>query len=149
MARSMTLSGATPLPEAVNRLFNESFLLPTFWDRTASGAVQMPSLPVNLFETRDGYIMQAALPGLNAETVDIQVVGREVSLKGSFLTDISGQEGSWVWRGIPRGDFYETYTLPTEVQGESVEATYQNGILTLNLPKAEHLRPRQIKVSVH
>lgn len=147
MAKTMTRYQPTPLPDVVNRLFNESFLLPSFWDRAYTGASNAPALPVNLFETKDGFIMQAALPGLNPDSVDIQVVGREISIKGSFTSSLN-EEGTWVWRGIPTGDFYETYTLPVEVEGDKVEASYESGILTLNLPKAAHLRPRQIKVSV-
>jgi HSP20 family protein len=74
-------------------------------------------------------------------------VGREVTIKGQFETS-TPENANWIWQGIPSGEFFETYTLPVEVQGDSTEASYEHGILSLKLPKAEHLRPKNIKVNV-
>ena len=139
-------TGMTRLPEVMDRLFRESFVMPSLLDRSIGGNGR-PSLPVNLFETPEGYVLDAALPGLDPEKIDLQVVGREVTIKGQFEAQVP-EKGSWVWQGIPSGEFFETYTLPVEVQGDSTEASYQQGILSLKLPKAEHLRPRSIKVNV-
>lgn len=136
-------TGLTRLPDVIDRLFNESFVLPSIFDRSMGTTRGM--FPVNLVETPDAYVMQAALPGLKPEDVDIQVAGREVAIKGTF--ELTLPEGSLLWRGIPTGEFYETYTLPVEVASDSVEATYEHGILWLTLPKAEHVRPKTIKVS--
>ena len=138
--------GITRLPDLMDRLFRESFVMPSMVDR-AVGGTGRPTLPVNLFETADGYILHVALPGLDPEKIDLQVVGREVSIKGQFEVAVP-ENASWVWQGIPSGEFFETYTLPVEVQGDSTEASYDQGILSLKLPKAEHLRPRSIKVRV-
>jgi len=149
MANTLTRyqpTGATRLPDVIDRLFQESFVLPSMFDRTFGGSAK-PSLPVNLIETADSYVMQAALPGLKTDNLDIQVVGREVAIKGqieSWFPD----NGSWVWRGLPSGEFFETYTLPVEVEGDQTQATYESGILTVTLPKAEHVRPKTIKVLV-
>lgn len=134
------------LPDVVNRMFNEGLLLPSFFDRQLS-RLERPFLPVNLVETQDGFIMQAAVPGLKFDTLEIQVMGRELSLKGEFGVQ-KPENGSWLWHGLPDGEFYETYTLPAEIDSEKVEAHYQDGIVALALPKAEHLRPKKIKVTV-
>jgi HSP20 family protein len=135
----------TPLTDVVNRLFNESFVFPSVLDRSWT-APRRNVLPVSLYETADGFVMQAALPGLRADDLDIQVMGRELSIKGHL--DITLPEGgNWIWQGIPTGQFYETYTLPVDIEGEKVEARYESGILYLHLPKAEHLRPKSIKVN--
>src|SRR5947209_2210340 len=144
MANTITRYGAprtslTRLPDLVDQLFQDSFVLPSFWDRSGSGAAR-PALPVNLFETADSYVMHMALPGLNPEQIDIQVVGREVTVKGLFELN-TPENGQWIWQGIPSGTFVETFTLPMEVESEKVQASYDYGILTVGLPKAEHLRP--------
>jgi HSP20 family protein len=136
----------TRLPDLMDRLFRESFVLPTALDRSVSGGSR-GSLPVNLFETPDGYVLTVALPGMNPEQLDIQVVGREISIKGSFESTVP-ENGKWIWQGIPSGEFYETFTLPVEVQGDTTEANYEHGVLSLTLPKAEHLRPKSVKVNV-
>jgi HSP20 family protein len=151
MANTLTRSSAprtsvTRLPDLMDQLFHDSFVLPTFWDRAAGGSTR-PTLPVNLFETADSYVMHLALPGLNPEEIDIQVVGREVTIKGKFELN-TPENGQWIWQGIPSGQFAETYTLPVEVQSDKVQATYDYGILTIGMPKAEHLRPKNIKVKV-
>ncbi len=146
VTRYPTQNGMTRLPDLMDRLFRESFVLPTVLDRTVSGASR-PSLPVNLIEAGEGYQLYAAIPGMDPEKLDIQVVGREVSIKGTIESNVP--DGSkWLWQGIPTGEFFETFTLPVEVQGDSTEATYEHGILSLKLPKAEHLRPRSVKVNV-
>ncbi|GAC1515058.1 MAG: hypothetical protein NVS2B16_22810 [Chloroflexota bacterium] len=147
VSRYQPQSGMTRLPDLMDRLFQESFVLPTVLDRW-NGGNGRSALPVNLYEAGDGYVLQAALPGLQADSTDIQVIGRDVTIKGSFATSVP-ENVNWIWRGIGGGEFQETYTLPVEVQSDKVEATYENGILALNLPKAEHLRPKSIKVSVN
>lgn len=93
------------------------------------------------------YIVQVALPGINPENMDIQVVGREVSIKGRFES-WAPENAKWIWQGLPAGEFNETYTLPVEVEGDTSEASYHHGILSITLPKVEHARPKNIKVSV-
>lgn len=144
-ATRYTQSAAPRLPDMVDRLFRESFVLPTFWDRTSSDMAH-PSLPVNLFETPESYVLHAALPGLKPDNLDIQVVGREVSIKGRFEVS-TPENGQWIWQGIPSGEFRESYTLPVEVDSENTQASYDYGILTIALPKAEHSRPKTIKVT--
>lgn len=146
VSRYQPQNGMSRLPDVMDRLFRESFVMPSLLDRSLSGSGR-PSLPVNLFETGDGYVLNAALPGLDPEKIDLQVVGREVTIKGEFES-IVPENSNWIWQGIPTGEFFETYTLPVEVQGDSTEASYERGILSLKLPKAEHLRPRSIKVNV-
>jgi HSP20 family protein len=139
-------TGVTRLPDMIDRLFQESFVLPSMFDRAFNGSTS-PSFPVNLIETADSYVMQAGLPGLKTDDLDIQVVGREVAIKGTSESWLP-EGGSWVWRGLPNGQFYETYTLPVDVESDSTQASYENGILTITLPKAAHLRPKNIKVEV-
>ena len=80
--------GATRLPDLMDRLFRESFVTPGLIERNG---VSVPRLPVNLFETPDSYVMHAALPGLNLDNLEIQVVGREVTVKGKVRDQHAGE----------------------------------------------------------
>jgi HSP20 family protein len=131
------------LPDLVDRLFQESFVMPSFFDRTWSKS----AWPVNLFETPESYIMHVAIPGLTPDHLNVQVVGREVSIQGKIELS-TPEKGNWIWQGIPAGEFSQTFTLPVEVDGDGVEATYDYGILTLGLPKAAHLRPKNIEIKI-
>lgn len=145
VTRYQPQTGLTRLPDLVDRLFQESFVAPAFFGNFAGGTTR-PSMPVNLFETNDSYVLQMALPGINPDALDIQVMGREVSVKGHFEAP-SLQNGTWIWHGLPAGEFYETYTIPVDVEAGQTQASYEHGILSLTLPKAEHVRPRSIKVT--
>lgn len=138
-------TSVTRLPDLVDRLFRESFVMPSVMDRSLTGA--RATLPVNLFETGDGFIMHVALPGLKSENLDIQVVRREVMIKGTIELP-TPENGRPVWSGVPTGEFQETFTLPVDLNGDAAGATYESGILTLTLPKAEHLRPKSISVEI-
>lgn len=139
--------GMTRLPDIMDRLFQQSFIMPGLLDRTFTNGSQRSTLPVNLIETPESYVFHAALPGVKPEHLDIQVVGRELTIKGKIEVTLP-EKGSWIWQSIPTGEFFETYALPVEIEGDSVQASYDYGILSLVLPKAEMHRPKSIKVQV-
>ena len=140
-------TGVTRLPDMVDRLFRESFVMPSLFGDLWGGTAR-PGLPANLFDTGDSYILQVALPGINPENADIQVMGRDLTISGNFET-VQPENASWIWQGLPTGQFYEKYTLPLEVERDQVHATYEHGILSITLPKTEHAKPKSIKVSVN
>jgi HSP20 family protein len=144
MTRYEQSNGVTTLPDLVDRFLRESFAAPPIVNRM-TGSFR-PGFPVNLFETKDAYVLHAALPGLNLDNIGIQVMGRKVTVEGKF--DINTPEGgNWLWQGIPTGEFGETFTLPLEVDSTRTEATYEHGILSVVLPKAEHAKATTIKVT--
>jgi HSP20 family protein len=100
----------------------------------------------NLFETPDGYVMQVVLPGVKVDTLQITAHQNVLTLQGTAgVAAPEGARGIWVGLGI--GDFREQVTLPGEVDADKASADYQDGILTLTLPKAEHARLKTIKLS--
>jgi len=105
-------------------------------------------LHLNLYETSDTYVFQLAIPGMTPENLDIQVLGTELSVKGKREVN-TPENGTWIWQGINGGEFYQSFTLPAEVDSEHVQASYDYGILSVVLPKAEHVKPRNIKIEVH
>ncbi len=133
----------TPLSEAVDRLFREAFTWPRLTDAFTGGARFGSNS--NLFETDEAYVMQVALPGAKADELQITTHRNVLTLQGK--TGVATPEGGrGIWVGLSDGEFREQVTLPGEVDAEKASAQYQDGILTLTLPKAEHTRPRSIKV---
>lgn len=135
----------TRLPDLVDRLFRESFVGPSVLDSLAGGTAR-PTMPRNLYETADSYVLQMALPGINTDALDIQVMDRQVSVKGRFEVP-APEQATWIWRGLSNRDFYESYTIPVQIEADKTEATYEHGILTLTLPKADYARPKSVKVT--
>ena len=137
-----TGTGITRLPDMIGRLFDESFVLPSVVDRSF-GQV----LGSNLYETGDEYVVQVALPGIDAEHVDIEVTGQQLTIKGSYNLPVP-ENATPIWKGIGDGTFTETMTLPGEVDAAAAAAEYEHGMLSIHLPKTERSKPKSVTVSV-
>jgi HSP20 family protein len=129
------------LREAMDRLFEDSVITP----RAILGG---RGITANLFETGDGYTMQLPMPGTKPEDVEITVQQDVVNLK--WETKVQIPEGATThWHSFQSGQYQQSFTVPSPINAERVEAHYDNGILTLHLPKAEHAKARTIKVNAH
>lgn len=129
------------LREAMDRLFEDSFIpsrSPNFWGTRATGA--------NLHETSEGFTLQLPMPGVKPEDVEITVQQDIVHLK--WETKVQAPEGATThWSGFQSGQYQQAFTLPSPINADQVQASYTDGILTLQLPKAEHAKARTIKVN--
>jgi HSP20 family protein len=101
--------------------------------------------PVNLYETGDGYVLMAELPGLRLEDIEITVERDRLTLRGERRIE-HPQDASLHRVERRAGAFRRTLQLPLEVDGEKVEAVYRNGVLTLRIPKSPQHQPRRITV---
>jgi HSP20 family protein len=106
---------------------------------------QMRALGVNVSEQDDAYVLSALVPGLKAEDLNIQVLENVVSIEGEYQS----ADNDYLLNELPSGSFRRTLRMPTEIQAEKVEAKIADGVLTLNLPKAESSRPKRISISVN
>ena len=103
--------------------------------------------PVNLFETEEGYVLTAELPGVAPEVVDVSIEGSTVTLSGERKIEYSAGEGTAIHRRERQsGTFRRGFELPTEIDVDAAKATHKNGVLTLNLPKSPASKPRQINI---
>ncbi len=131
------------LREAMDRLVADSFISP----RNLLGSVGMSNgIPANLFETAEGFIVQVALPGIDPDKVEVTVKGASLLVKGE-RPEQQFEQAQQVWSGIPTGPFEQTFTLPTAVESEGAEANYEQGVLTLHLPKIRQARAHTVKVT--
>ena len=103
------------------------------------------SLPVDVRDDEDAYVLKAFVPGLTADELNIQVLENTVSVEGEYKAD----ENQYLLSELPSGTFRRALRLPTDLDADKAEAKIENGVLTLRLPKAESARPKVIKVSAH
>ena len=103
------------------------------------------SLGVNIREEDDVYVLSALVPGLKAEALNIQVLENVVSIEGEYPS----VDTEYLLNELPRGSFRRALRLPSEIQADKVEAKITDGVLTLNLPKAESAKPKRINISVN
>jgi HSP20 family protein len=131
------------LRQAMDRLFEDSFVSPMSW-RTLNGEAALAALDVH--QTDDELVVTASLPGLKAEDVDITITGQTLTIRGEFKSDEKIDRDQYLYRERRYGSFNRQLQLPVRVQGDAATATFENGVLTLRIPKAEEVKPRQIQV---
>jgi HSP20 family protein len=101
---------------------------------------------VNLSEDPEHYFIRAELPGINADQLDIQVTGNNISLSGKREIAEEGNGVRYHRREREGGSFSRAITLPGDIDADKVEADLLNGILTVKIAKAEAAKPRQIEI---
>ena len=131
------------LRQAMDRLFDDDFR-PSRW---LAGGLDGPGLPLDVTTDADRLTIEAALPGIKPEDVDITVENGTVTISGKTAEQRKAEEGSYVLQEIRRGSFSRSVSLPTGLEPDKATATFENGILRLEIPKAEQVKPRQIKIS--
>jgi HSP20 family protein len=133
------------LRSAMDRLFEDSFVNPLSWRSIGGGDSVAPALDVH--ETDNDIVVSAALPGVKPDDVEMTITGQTLSLRGEFKADEEIKRDQYLYRERRFGSFSRSLQLPVRVQGERAEATFTDGILTLTIPKAEEVKPRQIRIS--
>ena len=144
----MTLERWTPFPdvvslrEAMDRLLQESFIRPSGGLLAGGGVV-----PLDIAETENEFVVTASLPGISPDDVDISVQGNTLTLRGETKAEAERPGTRWHVRERRFGSFQRSVTLPTAVDANASTAQYENGVLTLTLPKAAVARPKRIAIS--
>lgn len=132
------------LRQAMDRLFDEDVFRPFTW---TAGAIEGPALPLDVVGTSDALVVEAALPGIKPEDVDITVENGTLTITGRTADERQAGEGSYLIQEIRHGSFSRSVTLPNGLEPDKAEATFEHGILSLRIPKAEQMKPRQIRIS--
>jgi HSP20 family protein len=131
------------LRDAMDRLFDEAFTRP--WGLTDGGRLALaPS--IDLFETENDVVIKAALPGMKAEDVEINVTGEMLTIKGEAREKAEVKEKAYHIREQRWGSFERSIPMPTTVVSDKAKAEFEDGILTITLPKAEEVKPKTITV---
>jgi HSP20 family protein len=107
-------------------------------------AQRVSRLPIDAYANEDAFVLTAYLPGVNPEDVEITFEGEELTIRGSFQPQPENVE--YLKRELYHGGFERRLTFNVPVNADAIEATYEMGVLTLRVPKAEAIKPKQIKV---
>ncbi len=129
--------------EALRQMLEGGWVLPRDLMPSAMNAVVVP---IDLLDNGPEIVIKASLPGVRPEDVSISVLGGNLTIKAipSEDTDIKG--ATYLRRERKASVYVRKINLPIAVDAERAEAHFKNGVLTLILPKSEHVRPRVIKV---
>jgi len=138
------LSEFVSLREAMDSLFNESLVRPAGMLGRAMG-----SQAYDLYETEDRIGCRFAVPGVRPDDVEVTMNRGVLTVKGHYPQASEAEQGwSWHVRGLSQsGEFTYSFSLPTAVDADRAEATFEHGILTLTLPKAEAAKPKRIPIA--
>ncbi len=134
------------LREAMDRLFEESFVGPMWGFTRSTDGGRAWRLPVDVYSTPDEIVVTAAVPGVKPENVEISIEGDTVTIKGELPRPL--ENTNYIFQERPYGPFVRTLQLNVPIEVDKAEAHFDNGLLTLTLPKAEAVKPRTIKVKV-
>jgi HSP20 family protein len=124
-----------------DRLFDETFDLPAWrWSQPAA------QLAIDVAEDDDAYIVKASIPGIDADDLDVSINNNVLSIKGEIKEEKDVDEEKYHLRERRWGSFARSVTLPSSVDVDGVEATYEDGVLTLNVPKTEASMTKRIPI---
>jgi HSP20 family protein len=130
------------LRQAMDRLFDDDLLRPSRWL-----ANEGPALPLDVTTDPEALTIEAALPGIKPDDVDIMVENGTLTITGRTADARKAEDGSYLLQEIRRGAFSRSVTLPQGLEPDRATATFEHGVLTLRIPKAEQMKPRQIRIS--
>jgi HSP20 family protein len=131
------------LREAMDRLFEDSLVRTgTRW--TGPGDVTC-QLPIDVYTTDEEIVITAAVPGVDPENVEITIEGDTLIIRGEMAGPLNNV--NYAVQERPYGKFQRSLRLNIPVQADRAEASFDKGILTLNIPKQEELKPKTIKVT--
>jgi len=135
--------GATTLQEQINRVFGDVV------GRTGEESNLTPWAPeVDIYETENELVVKADLPDVNPQDLDIRVENNILTIRGERKFDDKANEDNYLRIERSYGSFSRSFSLANSVKSEGIKADYQNGVLTLSIPKREEAKPKQIKVNV-
>jgi HSP20 family protein len=131
------------LRQAMDRLFDDSFVSP---ERVGVGQAERAviKLPIDAYSTDNDLVIVAPIPGADPDKVEITIEGDTLTIRGEIPAPL--ENVNYIFQERAYGPFSRTLTLNVPVQSEKAEASFENGLLMLSVPKAEAVKPKSIKV---
>jgi HSP20 family protein len=135
--------GTNPLQDQINRLLGDAL------DRTGQESNLTAWAPaVDIYETEHELVVKADLPDVDPKDLDIRVENNILSIRGERKFEKKVNEDNYLRVERAYGSFSRSFALANTVNPDGIQADYQNGVLTLVIPKREEAKPKQIKVNV-
>ncbi|MBI4216717.1 MAG: Hsp20/alpha crystallin family protein [Chloroflexi bacterium] len=126
----------------VERLFGEPGLRPFRF----ADLVTAHDILVDMYQTKDAVVIKATIPGIKPEEVDISITGDLLTIKGELQEEREHKGADYFVQERHTGSFSRSLALPGALKTDKAEAVFDNGVLTLTIPKAEESKPKQIRV---
>ena len=133
---------AATLHEQLNRVFGEGF------HRQEESNLTTWAPAVDILETEHELVVKADLPDVDPKDLDIRVENNILTIRGERKFEKQVNDGNYLRIERAYGSFARSFSLANTVNSEAIRADYQNGVLTLHIPKREEAKPKQIKVNV-
>ncbi len=140
------LGNIATLQDRINQLFDDSFPHQHQDDETVPLCAWTPS--VDIYETEQGVVIAADLPGVNKEDVVVEVKDDLLTISGQRSADPQCQATNYYRRERTCGNFHRAFTLHAMIAPDQIKATFKNGVLMVSIPNPEEDKPRQIKVDI-
>ena len=131
------------LRQAMDRLFEESFVRPSRALALVGDGIQPV---IDMYQTPNEVVVKASLPGVKAEDVEVTITDDTLTIKGETKATDEVKREDYLYREHHYGSFTRSIALPHGLQSEKAEATAENGILTLTIPRAEEAKPKTIEI---
>ena len=135
------------LRDRMGRLFGDRLVRPWETDEGLTAGLWTPQ--VDVYETKESIVLQADLPGMKENEVDISVEGNTLTIKGERKKEQEVQEKDYYRVERSYGSFTRSFTLPPTVDSGKIDAAFSQGVLKITLPKREESKPKQIKVKIN
>jgi|GEM_PF-337591 len=133
------------MQDRMERMFNEMMAPLQIESAVAGASAFMPQWNITREENR--YLMSFELPGVRKEDIKIEISDNQLIVSGERKAEKHVQEEGYEGRSRMEGSFYRTFSLPSEVEAEKISAHYENGLLTLSLPRTGMESGRRIQIS--
>ncbi|MEI6627016.1 MAG: Hsp20/alpha crystallin family protein [bacterium] len=104
---------------------------------------------MDVYQDKDNVYVEAPLAGIDPEKVDISIENDVLTVKGENEKKTEIEEKNYYRKEVRRGSFYRSIQLPARVAGDSAEANYEKGVLTITIPKADEAKPKMIKIKAN
>jgi len=136
--------GLNTLQDQVNRLFEDSF------SRNRSGQAELASWApaVDIYETENEVVVKADLPEVQEKDIDVRVENNTLTIRGERKFENEVHQENYLRVERAYGTFTRSFSLPNTVNTEAIRAEYQNGVLSVHMPKREETKPKQVKITV-
>lgn len=132
------------LHNSINRMF-DNFISPTVRSDEALSVWGWNPV-VDIYENEENIVITAELPGVDKKDMTVDVKGKVLTLKGERSTDNEVKEDNYYRQERCYGKFERCFTLPVEIDPEKIKADYKDGVLKIDIPKAEESKPKQVMI---
>ena len=142
IARWSPFQELTNLHTTMDRLFGDMFEAPT----GPSGPASTFRLPVDISQTDSSYVISGPVPGFKPEDVEVTVSSNVLSIHAKRREEKSDKKGNYLRREVIYGDFERQIALPNDAKSDNVNATFDNGLLKIEVPRTPQAQPQRIEV---